>query len=477
MPFVIRIIRSSFLFYLLFISQCFAQDPTHKPIFNSSIDNNINGYWEYLPRDYAVDTDSRYPLVIFLHGAGAQGSVQDTPTISKLLVYGPPKIIQSGNFPEDFSVGGRSYRFIVLSPQIKSGIIRDSSIISPATIKAFIDHARANYRIDIGKIYLIGLSMGGGGIWDFLGSDLIASTPVAAAAISAGAGKLNQEEALKLAQARIPVLAGHNIPDDIIEVQRTRNNIALTESNAPAIAPRAFYWDNPGAAGEKHNSWSRMFEDLSPGATTGGNLADSLGGNLYEWLLQFTREAQAPVPLRWEAFTVKEEQNIVTLTWIVSEQYNVLEFQIEHSENGKDWQTIASVPATNAANRVTYNYVDKNPRPGTNFYQVRQRDLDGKFSFSGVRMVRFDAAQTGFKIYPSPFTTQLSVAVPKGISGNLNLRLYDLSGRIVAGRSIVISNGPTLIQWANIPELPVGVYQFQLEQNGRSITSHRVIRN
>ena len=29
---------------------------------------NINGFYEYLPRNYAADINTRYPLLVYLHG-------------------------------------------------------------------------------------------------------------------------------------------------------------------------------------------------------------------------------------------------------------------------------------------------------------------------------------------------------------------------------------------------------------------------
>src|SRR6476661_8283636 len=102
--------------------QAYTQAPKFTGRFTPYLDDNINGFWEYLPRNYVADAPKRYPLLIFIHGSGEQGSTQDMTTLSLVLRNGPPKLIQAGDFPDSFSVNGSSYKFIVICPQIKVGL-------------------------------------------------------------------------------------------------------------------------------------------------------------------------------------------------------------------------------------------------------------------------------------------------------------------------------------------------------------------
>jgi len=45
-------------------------------------------YLTFLPRDYDKDPSKKWPLMIFLHGAGERGS-----EIEKVKTHGPPKIV------------------------------------------------------------------------------------------------------------------------------------------------------------------------------------------------------------------------------------------------------------------------------------------------------------------------------------------------------------------------------------------------
>src|SRR6266480_2789664 len=59
-------------------------------------------YLLFLPEGYGKEQDKKWPLMLFLHGAGERGS-----DVNKVKVHGPPKIVQKRpDFP-----------FIVVSPQ------------------------------------------------------------------------------------------------------------------------------------------------------------------------------------------------------------------------------------------------------------------------------------------------------------------------------------------------------------------------
>src|SRR6185295_1019208 len=102
-------------------------------------------YLLFLPKGYDANAAKRWPLIFFLHGAGERGT-----NIWKVAVHGPPKIVKDKpDFP-----------FIVVSPQCPAGQRWDNE-----TLLALLDDVTKNYRVDKGRVYLTGLSMGGFGTW------------------------------------------------------------------------------------------------------------------------------------------------------------------------------------------------------------------------------------------------------------------------------------------------------------------------
>jgi predicted peptidase len=102
-------------------------------------------YLLFLPQDYSRRRTQRWPLILFLHGAGERGT-----DLAKVKIHGPPKLV--ANRPD--------FPFILVSPQCPEHEIWD-----PDSLVALLDHVLGRYRVDPSRVYLTGLSMGGYGTW------------------------------------------------------------------------------------------------------------------------------------------------------------------------------------------------------------------------------------------------------------------------------------------------------------------------
>ncbi|MGB8191707.1 MAG: T9SS type A sorting domain-containing protein [Chitinophagaceae bacterium] len=460
----------SAVFFIFFFCSATAQPPVHTGRFSPFIDNNVNGFWEYLPRNYDADINQKYPLIVFIHGAGEQGSDQSMTTLNRVLRAGPPRIINNGTFPDSFYVAGQWHKFIVISPQIKDGILGATSTVQPSTIEAVIQYALSTYRVDATRIYLCGLSMGGGAAWDYAGSSLSAAQKLAGIVVAAGAADLSTTQASNIAEADLPVLSTHNRDDNVIGVSRTEANIFAIQSYTPAIslAPKAVYWDLGG-----HNVWRRTFEDILPGSTPNGNLRDTLSTDVYEWLLTNFRPSLV-LPVSWQSFVVRSQNGKALLQWVVSNQANVREYIVEKSGNGVQWSTLATLNAIRGTNAQTYSYTDGNVAPGLTYYRIRQSDYDGKFSYSTIKTIDLNRP-VKLLVYPNPFFNQIRIDanIP---AGSVTIKLADATGKIVATQPQQSGLMHEIIL-DGLGRLASGTYYLSIEDaQGKKVYSTQVIK-
>ncbi len=132
-------------------------------VFEQKKSDLIPFVYQYLlsvPPNYNNDNNQKWPLLVFLHGAG-----ESHPPIEKLLKHGPPKLIHAyltakENKPstDDSNLESAKFlaeNFVTCSPQVNRGYGWNNQVLIN-----LIDQIEQNYNLDQNKIYLTGMSMG-----------------------------------------------------------------------------------------------------------------------------------------------------------------------------------------------------------------------------------------------------------------------------------------------------------------------------
>ena len=98
------------------------------------------------------------------------------------------------------------------------------------------------------------------------------------------------------------------------------------------------------------------------------------------------------LPLTLLSFEANKQNEQHWLNWQTSNEINVKEFIIERSSDGIIFNAIGNLLAANTAGVHTYSYKDVSPLKGKNFYRLKMIDLDGKFSYSPIKLLQIDKA-------------------------------------------------------------------------------------
>jgi hypothetical protein len=234
--------------------------PVHTPK-TIAINSNVSGFYETLPALY-WKTTKRYPLIVFIHGIGELGT-----GLSRLNCCGLPYHAKAGTFPAKFLVNGVYYSFIVISPQFR---VRPSA----SQIQSVVDYAKNHYRVDASRVYVTGLSMGGGSTWDW--SVVYGQNAAAIGPVCAGA-KPTATLAASVATKNLPIWSLNSADDQVVPIQWARDWISWIDSRNTAYASQTklTIW-----YGLTHNgTWGKAFNPKT--------YVD--GYNLYQWLLLHKR--------------------------------------------------------------------------------------------------------------------------------------------------------------------------------------------
>lgn len=228
----------------------------------------VFGHFVYTPSGYTQD-ESEYPLIVFLHGWDPTAYTgTDEAELNELLTgTTPPGLIQSGSWKPSFP-------FIVASPRLKF-----HEYWRHQDIHDFIKYMIDTYKVNTKRIYLTGLSLGGGGAWYYVGERGEDNYVAAIVPISA-----RGEERIVSNLTRMPIWAFHGDSDTTVPAYENYGSVPLVaaiNANNPKTIARITVFKNTG-----HDAWSRVYSDQFTTATKG----ISFNVSIYDWLLQYQKE-------------------------------------------------------------------------------------------------------------------------------------------------------------------------------------------
>lgn len=264
------------LFLLLFmmlsrgaLSQTLPAGPQVLTFF-SEVDDTEQPYGLYLPRHF--DANKKYPLVLMLHGAGSNHRLALRRVFGKSNAPEENDVEASRYFPE-----WRDVDFIVASPFAR-GTMGYQGVAEKDVYDVLAD-VKKRFPVDDDRVYLTGLSMGGGGtLWLGLSRpDVWAALAPVCPAPPEGTDEL-APNALNL-----PVHFFHGDADPVVAPAGVRDWVQrLKDSGTPVE-----YIEYPGVG---HNSWENAYQD----------------GAVFAWFGQFRRNR---FPARVRFTTKRYEYN------------------------------------------------------------------------------------------------------------------------------------------------------------------------
>jgi predicted esterase len=193
----------------------------------------------YLPDGYATDQKMKWPLILFLHGAGERGD--DVNVVARTGL--PQWLTSQSDFP-----------FVVISPQCPQ-----NESWNPYAVNDFLDRIVSQYRVDPDRIYLTGLSMGGIGSWD-----LASLTPERFAAVAPISGRADPADIIDL--RIVPLWVFHGAKDDVVPIEQDNQCVAALKRLGSDVK----YTVYPDL---RHDAWTRTYANVE----------------LYQWFLEHRR--------------------------------------------------------------------------------------------------------------------------------------------------------------------------------------------
>jgi predicted peptidase len=210
-----------------------------------------HAYKVYVPEGYSKDT--RWPVILFLHGAGERGT--DGILHTKIGLGSAVRELPS------------RYPAIVVFPQAPPNTtwVGEQGRVAMAALEKTLHE----FSTDRDRVYLTGLSMGGQGAWSlaYAYTDQFAAALVVCGFIGAGgrfqsfmpADVVDPPSALATRLKSLPIWLYHGDADQSVQVMHSRTIVASLK----AVGADVQYTELPGVG---HNSWDAAYRSAEVAA-------------------------------------------------------------------------------------------------------------------------------------------------------------------------------------------------------------------
>jgi hypothetical protein len=200
------------------------------------------------------------------------------------------------------------------------------------------------------------------------------------------------------------------------------------------------------------------------GASNPGNDADlsAIGGQDF-----FTASQLLPVELT--SFSAFAKNDDVELIWETSSEINNSHFEIQHSIDGRIFETIGQVQGLGTSNYgKQYQFTHNNPVRGNNYYRLHQVDFDGKSSTSEIVSVNLNT-ELEVQYFPNPLQDELTILWTEELENSI-LELLNANGQSIYSAQLQESIS---IPTANLPK---GVYFLSARKDGNVLWTEKVVK-
>ncbi len=180
------------------------------------------------------------------------------------------------------------------------------------------------------------------------------------------------------------------------------------------------------------------------------------------------------VPLKFINYSLRQAQgDKVENRWTTANETNVSHFNIQRSNNGKDFTTIGTIKANNKSINE-YSYED-NTLPfmvygSVVYYRIVSVDRDGKTSFSEVRIIEVRGTNYEVRLFPNPAKDVVNVECKEGVK---EVKIIDMFGKEIS--HFVRNDGNIHRLSLNTSHYSKGLYIVQVITKNGEVRSEELI--
>ncbi|HMR91879.1 MAG TPA: integrin alpha [Chitinophagaceae bacterium] len=168
------------------------------------------------------------------------------------------------------------------------------------------------------------------------------------------------------------------------------------------------------------------------------------------------------LPATLLSFTGRLQHEQALLAWKVAEERGVNYYELERSNDNREYRPIAMLFARNETGS-SYTYTDAKPGNGINYYRLKIVDNDGRVEYSATVIIRLQvAASATLTAGPNPFKQQVHLRMQGYSPGVYEVRMTGPSGQTFMQQKISVTGFDYQSTIKAPPGLSAGVYWLNI---------------
>lgn len=174
------------------------------------------------------------------------------------------------------------------------------------------------------------------------------------------------------------------------------------------------------------------------------------------------------LPVEIISFKAVAQNSKVILNWTTASESNNSYFEIERSINGIQYQPIGRVAGMGTTSQTThYSFTDFVPFTATNYYRLKQVDIDGRYKYSAILTIKLDnKLKKAVNISPNPVSDKINIMISSDAATNGGIRIINASGQTIYQQSEKLVKGENLFTINSLQHLSKGIYTVQVLIDG-----------
>ena len=175
----------------------------------------------------------------------------------------------------------------------------------------------------------------------------------------------------------------------------------------------------------------------------------------------------SPLPVKLTSFKGENKGTINKLSWTTATEINNSGFELQRSSDGVNFHKIAFVDSKgrsgNSNTDLSYSIEDINPFPGNNYYRLKQIDINGRFEYSKVILLKQAKPNVIIvkNIFPNPAFENVNITINSSIKESISIVVTNIEGKIVMRVETQLTRGDNQISLLS-GSLTAGVYLIQI---------------